>query len=116
MALVVETKEQARQSRRIELPGSANQLLVGSLFRDQCEPWETAAKSHKLNTWGLVEYFIRLVLESLTDDNTRPFLMRHRIGLEMERMIVPKGGHQLPVGHQSSPRCRIPERTARFPG
>lgn len=105
-----EIKEQARQSRGIELPGSANQLLVGSLFRDQCEPWEAVAKSHPLNTWGSVEYFIQLVLKNLTDDHTRPLLMRHLIGPEMEKMkesllaklseltSYSKRGHPLPVG------------------
>lgn len=105
-----EIKEQARQSRGIELPGSANQLLVGSLFRDQCEPWEAVAKSHLLNTWGSVEYFIQLVLKNLTDDHTRPLLMRHLIGPEMEKMkesllaklseltSYSKRGHPLPVG------------------
>ncbi|CAI7566369.1 unnamed protein product [Penicillium palitans] len=109
-SLVDEIKEQARQSRGIELPGSANQLLVGSLFRDQCEPWEAVAKSHLLNTWGSVEYFIQLVLKNLTDDHTRPLLMRHLIGPEMEKMkesllaklseltSYSKRGHPLPVG------------------
>ncbi|KGO66031.1 Dynamin [Penicillium italicum] len=109
-SLVDEIKEQARQSRGIELPGSANQLLVGSLFRDQCGPWEAVAKSHLLNTWDSVEYFIQLVLKNLTDDHTRPLLMRHLIGPEMEKMkesllaklgeltSYTKRGHPLPVG------------------
>ncbi|KAF9248331.1 hypothetical protein DTO013E5_5165 [Penicillium roqueforti] len=109
-SLVDEIKEQARQSRGIELPGSANQLLVGSLFRDQCEPWEAVAKSHLLNTWDSVEYFIQLVLKNLMDDQTRPLLMRHLIGPEMEKMKESlleklseltsyyKRGHPLPVG------------------
>ncbi|OQE12350.1 hypothetical protein PENVUL_c001G04109 [Penicillium vulpinum] len=91
-SLVDEIKEQARQSRGIKLPGSANQLLVGTLFRDQCQPWEA------------------LVLKDLTDDHTRPLLMRHLIGLEMETMkesllaklseltSYTKRGHPLPVG------------------
>lgn len=109
-SLVDEIKEQARQSRGIELPGSANLLLVGSLFWDQCEPWEAVAKSHLLNTWSSVEYFIQLVLKNLTDDHTRPLLMRHLIGPEMEKMKESllaklseltsyfKRGHPLPVG------------------
>ncbi|QQK43428.1 Dynamin [Penicillium digitatum] len=109
-SLVDEIKEQARKSRGIELPGSVNQLLVGSLFRDQCEPWEAVAKSHLLNTWDSVEYFIQLVLKHLTDDHTRPLLMRHLIGPEMEKMkesllaklseltSYTKRGHPLPVG------------------
>ncbi|KAJ5360681.1 Dynamin [Penicillium concentricum] len=109
-SLMEEIKGQARQSRGIELPGSANQLLVGSLFRDHCEPWEEVAKSHLLNTWASVEYFIQLVLKNLTDDHTRPLLMRHLIGPEMEKMkeslleklseltSYSKRGHPLPVG------------------
>ncbi|KAJ5181073.1 Dynamin [Penicillium cf. griseofulvum] len=109
-SIVDEIKEQARQSRGIELPGSANQLLVGSLFRDQSQPWEAIAKSHLLNTWDSVEYFIQLVLKNLTDDHTRPLLMRHLIGPKMEKMkeslleklseltSYHKRGHPLPVG------------------
>ncbi|KAF4763328.1 hypothetical protein HAV15_000792 [Penicillium sp. str.  len=88
-SLVDEIKEQARQSRGIELP---------------------VAKSHLLNTWSSVEYFIQLVLKNLTDDHTRPLLMRHLIGPEMEKMKESllaklseltsyfKRGHPLPVG------------------
>ncbi|OQE86124.1 hypothetical protein PENNAL_c0022G00841 [Penicillium nalgiovense] len=105
-----EIKEQALKSRGIELPGSANPLLVGSLFRDQCEPWETIAESHVLNAWESVQYFVQLVLKYLTDDHTRPLLFRHLIGPELEKMkdslfeklselvSYSKSGHPLPVG------------------
>lgn len=110
VALEEEIKEQARESRGIELPGSANQLLVGSLFRDQCKPWEAVARSHLLNAWDAVEYFTYLALRHLTDDHTRPLLMRHLIAPELEKMkdsllekldeltSYSKSGHPLPVG------------------
>lgn len=105
-----EVKKLARENRGLELPGSPNQLLVGILFRHQCEPWESIAKSHITNSWDSVEFFIQLVLRDITDDNTRPLLMRHLISPELERMknsllekldeltSYLKGGHPLPVG------------------
>jgi GTP-binding protein EngB required for normal cell division len=105
-----EIKEQARESRGIELPGTPNQLLVGSLFRDQCEPWKGIAEAHLLSVWSSVEYFIQLVLKYLIDDHTRGSLMRHLISPKLEKMkekLMAKleelvsyynRGHPLPVG------------------
>jgi hypothetical protein len=109
-SLKEELKEQARNSRGVELPGSPNQLLVGRLFKDQCEPWKKIAKSHLLNVWSSVEYFVQLVLQYLVDDQTRASLMRYLISPELEKMkkhLMAKleelishynRGHPLPVG------------------
>lgn len=103
-------KTLARESRGLELPGSPNPLLVGIMFRHQCEPWEGIAKSHIMNSWDSVEYFIQLVLRDITDEHTRPLLMRHLISPELESMKESllkkldeltsyiKSGHPLPVG------------------
>lgn len=105
-----EIKEQAQESRGIELPGSPNQFLVGSLFRDQCEPWKNIAEAHVLNVWSSVEYFVQLVLKYLTDDHTRVSLMRHLISPALDKAkekLLTKleeltsyynHGHPLPVG------------------
>ncbi|KAJ5524676.1 hypothetical protein N7494_011326 [Penicillium frequentans] len=106
-----EIKKLARESRGLELPGSPNPLLVGLMFRHQCEPWESIAKSHIMNSWDSVQYFIQLVLRDITDDHTRPLLMRHLISPELEGMKESllnkldeltsyiKSGHPLPVGN-----------------
>lgn len=105
-----EVKILARENRGLELPGSPNQLLVGILFRHQCEPWESIAKSHIINSWDSVEFFVQLVLKDITDDHTRPLLMRYIISPELEGMkesLLAKlneltsylrSGHPLPVG------------------
>ncbi|CAG8028979.1 unnamed protein product [Penicillium salamii] len=108
-ALAEELQGQARQSRGIELPGSANSLLVGSLFRDQCQPWERIAKSHVLQAWELVDNFVQLVLQHLTNDHTRSLLTRYVFGPELDKMrdsllkkiteltFYYKTGHPLPT-------------------
>ncbi|CAG8370360.1 unnamed protein product [Penicillium salamii] len=108
-ALTKELQDQARQSREIELPGSANSLLVGSFFRDQCQPWERIAKSHVLHAWELVDNFVQLVLQHLTNDHTRTLLTRYVFGPELDKMrelllkklteltLYYKTGHPLPT-------------------
>ncbi|KAL4742516.1 P-loop containing nucleoside triphosphate hydrolase protein [Aspergillus similis] len=109
-ALEAEVSEQARENRGIELPGSANQLLVGSLFRDQSQPWEELAKAHLLKACDSVRYFVFLVLQYLADEHTSSLLAASVIEPELERMKQAlldkldeltahrKRGHPLPVG------------------
>jgi hypothetical protein len=87
------------------------QLLVGSLFRDQCKPWKGIAKAHVLNVWSAVEYFVQLVLKYLVDDQVRASMMRHLISPRREKMKETlmekldeifsyyKRGHPLPLGN-----------------
>ncbi|KAK1149052.1 hypothetical protein N8T08_007729 [Aspergillus melleus] len=109
-ALEDEVREQARKNRGVELPGSANQLLVGDLFRDQSKPWEEIARHHLLTTWDSVRYFISMVLQHLTDEHTSSLLavtiaepelnkMKEQL-LEKLRELTSytKRGHPLPVG------------------
>ncbi|KAE8391632.1 P-loop containing nucleoside triphosphate hydrolase protein [Aspergillus alliaceus] len=109
-ALEKEIGEQARKNRGIELPGSANQLLVGSLFRDQSKPWEEIARLHLLNTWESVKYFVCLLLRHLTNEPTYTLLVGTVLAPQLERMkdgllnklgeltAYTKRGHPLPVG------------------
>ena len=102
--------EQARMNRGIELPGNANQLLVGSLFRDQSKPWEGLARGHLMKAWESVRYFVLLVLQHLADDHTCSLLIGSIIEPELERLrqvlldklteltAYSKRGHPLPVG------------------
>ena len=105
-----EVSEQARKSRGIELPGSANQLLVGSLFRDQSKPWEGLAKEHLMKAWESARYFVLLVIQHLTDEHTYSLLAASFIEPELEKLkqalldklaeltAYMKRGHPLPVG------------------
>jgi hypothetical protein len=105
-----EMESQAVKNRGLELPGNANQLLVGSLFRDQSEPWEKLAERHLTDVWASVNYFVGLVLQYLTDEHTYSSLMRDLIIPEMdilkaslfdkltELTFYRKGGHPLPLG------------------
>ncbi|KAJ5917674.1 hypothetical protein N7466_011228 [Penicillium verhagenii] len=105
-----EVDRQARQNRGIELPGSANQLLVGSLFRDQSRPWEEIARFHMVKTWEAVDKFVNLVLQHLTDEHTYQQLMGAILAPELQRMkegllskldeltAYNKRGHPLPLG------------------
>ncbi|RDK37608.1 dynamin family protein [Aspergillus phoenicis ATCC 13157] len=105
-----EVAEQARKNRGIELPGSANQLLVGSLFRDQSLPWEGLAKEHVLKAWESVRYFALLVMQHTTDDHTFSLLagsilepaldkLRQNLLDKLDELTAyTKRGHPLPVG------------------
>ncbi|KAL2784217.1 dynamin family protein [Aspergillus keveii] len=105
-----EATELARQNRGIELPGSANQLLVGNLFRDQSKPWEDLGRDHLIKAWDSVRYFVFLLLQHLTDEHTSALLAGSVIEAEMEGMkqalldkldeltTHTKRGHPLPVG------------------
>ncbi|RJE19221.1 dynamin GTPase [Aspergillus sclerotialis] len=107
-----EVIKQARTNRGIELPGNANQLLVGSLFRDQSKPWEGLAKDHLIRAWESARYFVLLVLQYLTDDHTYSLLIGSVIEPELEKLrqalldklteltAYTKRGHPLPVGNR----------------
>ncbi|KAF7593738.1 hypothetical protein BBP40_010913 [Aspergillus hancockii] len=109
-ALEQEISDQARKNRGIELPGNANQLLVGSLFRDQSKPWEEIAHLHLMNAWESVKYFVCLLLHNLTDEHTYSLIVGTVLAPELERMKedllkkleeltrYTKRGHPLPVG------------------
>ncbi|RHZ43794.1 putative dynamin GTPase [Aspergillus thermomutatus] len=109
-SLEAEVSKQARNNRGIELPGNANQLLVGSLFRDQSKPWEMLAKEHLMKAWESARYFALLLLQHITDDHTYSLLVSFVIDAEFEKLkqsllgkldeltAYTKPGHPLPVG------------------
>jgi hypothetical protein len=109
-SLETEVSKQARNNRGIELPGNANQLLVGSLFRDQSKPWESLAREHLMKAWESARYFALLVLQHITDDHTYSLLVGSIIDAAFEKLkqslldkldeltAYTKRGHPLPVG------------------
>ncbi|OQE37230.1 hypothetical protein PENCOP_c010G01178 [Penicillium coprophilum] len=82
----LEVCEQMRRDRGIEFPGSANQLLVGSLFRDQSQPWEEIARIHLLKSWECTLDFVTLLLDHLADERTSAAIMRTIIAPQLDRM------------------------------
>lgn len=104
-----EVSRQARHNRGIELPGSANQLLVGKLFREQSKPWEKIAREHLTKTWDCVRDFISLLLQYLANDHTYSLLLGNLLDPELEKMkdhllaklneltAYNKRGHPLPL-------------------
>ncbi|KAJ5160329.1 P-loop containing nucleoside triphosphate hydrolase protein [Penicillium canariense] len=108
--LLEEMMEQASTNRGIELPGSANQLLVGSLFRDQAKPWEDIADWHLTKAWESVKNFVCLVFQYLAGEDTYSSLLGSILMPELEKIQASlrakldelisytKTGHPLPVG------------------
>ncbi|KAJ5520178.1 hypothetical protein N7463_000631, partial [Penicillium fimorum] len=105
----LEVSEQMRRDRGIELPGSGNQLLVGSLFRDQSQPWEEIARVHLMKTWECTLDFVTLLLDHLADERTSVVIMRSIICPQLDKMeedllvklleltTYYKRGHPLPM-------------------
>ncbi|KAJ5952867.1 uncharacterized protein N7479_011280 [Penicillium vulpinum] len=100
----------ARQNRGVELPGSANQLLVGKLFREQSKPWEEIAREHLIKSWDTVRDFVGTLLQYLANDHTCNLLLGDVLDPELEKMkdhlltkldeltAYNKRGHPLPLG------------------
>ncbi|KAJ5232684.1 hypothetical protein N7468_005640 [Penicillium chermesinum] len=94
-----------------ELPGNANQLLVGALFRKQSKPWEAIAHKHLIQVWSSVSSFVGELLRTFTDDHTYGLLQAIVIGPELENMKTRilakldeltahnKNGYPLPLGN-----------------
>lgn len=108
--LMKQLMRQAANNRGIEFPGSANQLLVGELFRDQVVPWKDIAQHHLNQAWQSVDDFVQLAFGYLTDDSTKNALLVGIINPELEKLrdslnkkleellSYTTTGHPLPVG------------------
>jgi hypothetical protein len=75
----------AHRERTIELPGMSNPVLVGSLFQQQSEPWESIASEHLEVVWNSVKTFLETLLYHLTDDKTSRLLFSHIIDPALEK-------------------------------
>ncbi|KAJ5370483.1 P-loop containing nucleoside triphosphate hydrolase protein [Penicillium cataractarum] len=108
--LMNQMMRQASNNRGIEFPGSANQLLVGELFRDQARPWGDIAQYHLNQAWESVNEFVQLAFGYLTDDSTQKALLAGVINPELEKLrdsldnkldellSYTTSGHPLPIG------------------
>jgi hypothetical protein len=85
-AFEAEVAEQARRSRGLEIPGQVNQRLVESLFRIHSKPWEEIARRHVMTVWEVVEHFVHLLFEYLTDDEIFSALSRAILDPALNKM------------------------------
>ncbi|KAJ5210707.1 Dynamin [Penicillium cf. griseofulvum] len=114
----LEVSEQMRCDRGIEFPGNANQLLVGTLFRDQSQPWEEIARVHLMKSWECTLDFVTLLLDHLADERMSVVILRTVICPQLDRMeenlltklheltAYNKRGHPLPLS-RSFPRGHL---------
>ncbi|RLL94583.1 hypothetical protein CFD26_102665 [Aspergillus turcosus] len=85
-AFEAEVAEQARRSRGVEMPGHINQRLVESLFRIHSKPWEEIARRHVMTIGDVVEHFVHLLFEYLTDDEVFSALSRAILDPALNKM------------------------------
>lgn len=85
-AFEAEVAEQARRSRGVEMPGHINQRLVESLFRIHSKPWEEIARRHVMTVGDVVEHFVHLLFEYLTDDEVFSALSRAILDPALNKM------------------------------
>ncbi|OCL14499.1 hypothetical protein AOQ84DRAFT_330949 [Glonium stellatum] len=89
-----------QQSRGPELPTTANPSLIGDLFREQAERWESLARLHIERVWQAVRYFLERCLCHLTDPNTFDALLfeliepimnkkRHDLETKLQELLTP---------------------------
>lgn len=116
-----EINEQARHSRGTELPGTVNQFVVGSLFRDQAESWNELAAMHLNNSWAAANYFICQAVRHLSDEQTYSRIVEAYVHPEMERLneaLITKLSeltlsierhHPLPVENSHLEKIRKPQ-------
>jgi hypothetical protein len=94
----------------MELPGNANRLFLGSLFRDQSKPWEEIARLYLMNAWESVKCFVSLLLHNLMNGQIYSSLVGAVLAGELEKMkgdmineleeltVFTKQGDPLPLG------------------
>ncbi|RHZ65702.1 uncharacterized protein CDV56_109453 [Aspergillus thermomutatus] len=85
-AFEAEVAEQARRSRGVEMPGHINQRLAESLFRIHSKPWEEIARRHVMTVGEVVEHFVHLLFEYLTDDQAFSALSRSILDPALNKM------------------------------
>ncbi|KAF2788092.1 hypothetical protein K505DRAFT_286749 [Melanomma pulvis-pyrius CBS 109.77] len=95
----------AYHERGNELPGLSNPLLVGSLFQQQSEPWESIATAHLDIVWEAVNEFLETLLSHLTDERTCNQLLIHVIdpAMETKRQVLRSKLQELLVPHKHNP-------------
>ncbi|TKA65559.1 hypothetical protein B0A49_06862 [Cryomyces minteri] len=105
---IAEVLELVKKSRGRELPGLANPLLVGEVFREYSAPWEGLARDYIKNVWSATRSFIEQGLLRFTDAAVSDMLLRHVLDPIMDnklRMAYAKLNELLAV-HKEHPETR----------
>ncbi|KAF2498673.1 hypothetical protein BU16DRAFT_302086 [Lophium mytilinum] len=91
-----------RSERGHELPGAFNHLLIGSLFRQQIEPWEDLASAHIERVWVTINRFVEELLDHITDETTSNNLLVHVFdpAMKVRRRAVEKNLQELLLPHK----------------
>ncbi|KGO74561.1 Dynamin [Penicillium italicum] len=103
-----EVLEKLHRDGESELPGNASQLL-GSLFRDQSQPWEEIARVHLIKSWETTKEFVSVLLGHLMDKDASSAVMSNLFCPSLDKMkgnllakvdeftASCKRGHSLPL-------------------
>lgn len=80
-------RELLTNSRGRELPGTFSPMLIGDLFKAQSKPWEQISDAHLKNVWIKAKRHIKVILSSLTDEDTCTALLLHWIDPAMDNSL-----------------------------
>ena len=83
-----EISDLLRKSRGRELPGMFNPLIVGDIFHQQSEPWDSIAQEHLQATYYAVKNFLELVVAHLTDETVADNLLREILNPIMSQKMA----------------------------
>ncbi|RMZ75103.1 hypothetical protein DV738_g5645, partial [Chaetothyriales sp. CBS 135597] len=81
-----EVRQRLRRSKRRELPGTFNPLIIGELFYAHSEPWERIATSFIERLLADVRRAVTLILEATVDEKSFDGLVRHVINPTFDKM------------------------------
>jgi GTP-binding protein EngB required for normal cell division len=82
---IEEVQELMRRTRGRELPGTFNPLIIGDLFRQQCQPWRRLVEECQEEALQATHAVIALILEEVATPETRDAILQ-RINAGMERL------------------------------
>ena len=85
--LIDEIRQLLKTSRGRELPGMFNPLIVGDLFYEQSQHWETLAREHLQVMKDAVRDFLTLTISHLVDEDISEKLFREVIDCLFEEKI-----------------------------
>ena len=82
---IEEVQELMRRTRGRELPGTFNPLIIGDLFRQQCQPWRRLVEECQEEALQAIHTVITLIIEEVTAPETRDAILQ-KINAGMERL------------------------------
>ncbi|KAK4243153.1 hypothetical protein C7999DRAFT_44970 [Corynascus novoguineensis] len=83
---IEEVRELIRESRRRELPGTYNPMIVAELFSKQCKPWQSMVRCLLERVFGSASMTIEAVLRHVADGETAEALLHVVINPTMDNI------------------------------